>query len=107
LQEKEIIGSILDQLSSKSNEQQSIVNPEENEEDRNKLKSWDQLCSSAMPYVTFGLLKLHRNVSRPLEEHVLDPKELTSSYEIFRPINSDGFEDLETILNRVKVNCTN
>ena len=104
LQEKEIIGSILDQLSNKRSEQQSMVTLEENEEDRNKLKSWEKLCTSAMPPVLFGLLQLHKNVSRPLEEHVLDPKELTSSYELFHSCNSDRVEDFETLLNRVKVN---
>lgn len=104
IQEKEIIGSILDQLSNKRSEQQSMVTLEENEEDRNKLKSWEKLCTSAMSPVLFGLLQLHKNVSRPLEEHVLDPKELTSSYELFRSCNSDRVEDFETLLNRVKVN---
>ena len=93
-------------LSKDSNETLHPIHPIEENGDSSKLKTWEKLCAPAIPSVIFGLLQLHRHVSRPLEEHVLDPKEITLNYDLFSSINSED-DDLAIILSQLRIDSAN
>ena len=40
-----------------------------------------------MPIVIFAMLKLHKVCSRSLEDQVLDPKRLCTTYDLFQEVN--------------------
>lgn len=65
----------------------------------NKPASWTSLCSSGIHLVVSGLLKLHYITNRSLEDHIMFPKKLTVSYDLFDRIPTCDIEFRQIMKN--------
>lgn len=65
-----------------------------------RLKPWHMLCPTGVPVVISGLLFVYKIWCRPLEDQILDPKVINSSYELFTNVNPDHV-DLKTVMSQL------
>jgi len=74
------------------------------ETNTNKPTAWASLCSSGIHLIISGLLKLYSITSRSLEDHIIDPKKLTVSYDLFDRIPTYDVEFRQIMKNFEKDN---
>lgn len=72
----------------------------ETENHEKKLRPWNDLCPIGISVVISGLLNVYKICSRPLEDQILNPKVICSSYELFDSVSADDV-DLKTISSQL------
>ena len=68
--------------------------------DQKKLRPWPDLCPIGISLVISALLSVYKTFSRPLEDQILDPKVICSTYDLFAVINPDDV-DLKSITSQL------
>ncbi len=78
-----------------------IIQPAaETNELEKKLTLWHELCPIGISVVISGLLSVYKVCSRPLEDQILDPKVINSTYDLFATLNPDD-ADLKSITSQL------
>lgn len=93
LQENATIGQLLDKWS-------HLIPQNAFQREEKKLELWTDLCPKVMPIVISAMLKLHQVCSRTLEDQILDPKNICTSYELFNQLNPCDM-DVQSIMSEL------
>ncbi|KZS12060.1 Uncharacterized protein APZ42_023138 [Daphnia magna] len=65
-----------------------------------KLKPWHMLCPVGVSIVISGLLFVYKIWSRTLEDQILDPKVISSTYDLFTNVNPDDV-DFQNVISQL------
>lgn len=69
-------------------------------EHEKRLRPWNDLCPIGISVVISGLIICFKIISRPLEDQILDPKVVCSSYDLFDSINVEDV-DLKSVISQL------
>ena len=85
-QENNTITSLLDKWNHLTQPESEIGDQEK------KLKPWHLLCPVGISIVISGLLFVYKISCRSLEDQILDPKVICSTYDLFTNVNPDDVD---------------
>ncbi|EFX83660.1 guanine nucleotide exchange protein smcr8a-like isoform X1 [Daphnia pulex] len=94
VQENNTITSLLDKWNHLTQPEPELGDQEK------KLKPWHLLCPIGISIVISGLIFVYKITCRPLEDQILDPKVICSTYDLFTNVNPDNV-DFKAVMSQL------